>query len=497
MTTARGEQLRIVQGLRHATASGMVIFLLTVLPPRKSQAEAGNDFKFMYYQEDKSRIRVLAPTFSTQHETENGWTIKLDGIYNAISGATPTGAPPKAVAPAPSVSAPRSSSSSAPAPAPVTVTAATPTGESEHEGGNDTRFSPSRSQTVTGLTVKPVKHISAKPAASFAAVTGASQIVTPPPATPTTTAPATTSTGGASGGSSGGGSTTAATPAAPAPSSASRIPLADFSDTRWAFNIGLSKHLGQHTPGGQFSFSQESDYQSVGLSLQDAIDFNRKNTTLSLGAAVTHDTLNPANGRPSATKDSVDFMVGVTQVLTPVTLFTANLSIGEVSGFISDPYKVVELNGDITYEKRPDSKTKEIVYLGLEQFITPLDASIELGLRHYQDSYGITSETVTLAWFQKLGSRWVLSPSMRYYTQTAADFYDVRFSGSPEFYSSDYRVSALTGMSYGLKAIWTPTTRLTLDIGVDRYTQQGNDGKTDPEMYPASTVFIVGAHWAL
>lgn len=255
--------------------------------------------------------------------------------------------------------------------------------------------------------------------------------------------------------------------------------------------------MGQHTPSGQLSYSQESDYLSTGISLQDAVDFNRKNTTLLFGGAYTHDALTPANNRPSDTKDTIDVLLGVTQVLSPTTLLTANIALGQVTGFISDPYKLVELNGDLTFEKRPESKTKQIVYLGLNQFITPLDASVELGIRHYGDSFGLNAETITLAWYQKMGEHFILSPSFRYYTQTAADFYNVRFSGSPEFYSSDYRISSLTGTSYGLKLIWLPTSQFSMDVGVERYQQKGNDGVTDPEMYPTATMFIIGAHWAL
>lgn len=272
--------------------------------------------------------------------------------------------------------------------------------------------------------------------------------------------------------------------------------MADFEDTRWAFNIGLSKRIGNHTPGVQLSYSQESDYLSTGLSLQDALDLNKKNTTLSFGGAYTHDALTPANGRPNETKDSFDALLGISQVLSKTTILTANLTLGQVSGFISDPYKLAEVNGELIYEKRPDSKNKQIFYVGLQQFITPLDASIDLGFRYYTDSFGINSETFSLAWFQKVSPHLIISPIVRYYTQSEAEFYDVRFSGNPEFYSSDYRVSDLTSISYGLKFIWMPTSKLTLDAGVERYQMSGNDGKTDEEMYPNALLFIVGARFA-
>lgn len=460
---------------RKSTATAIIVFALTVLPPRRSHAEDSMDAKFMYYQEDKDRIKVLAPEISVQQETDTGWIIKLDGIYNSISGATPSGAPPKAPAPVNYVRSAPTSTSSSPTPTTPTVT----TG-----GGNDRK--------PEGEDDALLKRRSNFPAAIYSAVTAATPAPTPTPTpTPsgtTTSTPAPASTPASS------GSASSTTQQAAQPANSSRIPLADFEDTRWAFNIGLSKRVGDHTPGVQASYSQESDYLSTGLSLQDTIDFNKKNTILAVGGAYTHDSLTPANGRPSETKDSLDALLGISQVLTKTTVLTANLTVGQVSGFISDPYKLSEVNGQLVYENRPDSKTKEILYVGLQQFITPLDASIDLGLRYYTDSFGINAETVSLAWFQKVTPGFIISPIVRYYTQTAADFYDVRFSGTPEFYSSDYRVSDLTSISYGVKFIWMPTAKLTLDAGVERYEMSGNDGKTDPEMYPTALLFLVGAH---
>ena len=469
---------------RRTLATTTVVLLLTLAPPRRLQGEDSTDAKFMYYQEDKDRIKVMAPSIMTQFETESGWTIKLDGIYNAISGATPTGAPPVRNAPVQTYTVPASSGSRSSTPVVTTTPTPTPS-DDDDEREND---------ALTGRYFTR----QSLPRSSFSAATGA----TPTPGgggtTPTPTpTPATPTTSSSSGSSRSSGSSGTTTQKASTPASSSSIPLADFSDTRWGFNLGLSKRMGQHTPGGQLSYSQESDYLSTGISLQDAIDFNRKNTTLLIGGAYTHDALTPANGRPNDTKDTIDALLGITQVLSPTTLLTANIAVGEVTGFISDPYKLVELNGELTYEKRPESKTKQIVYLGINQFITPLDASVELGIRHYGDSFGINAETLMFAWYQKMGEHFILSPSFRYYTQTAADFYDVRFSGSPEFYSSDYRVSSFTGTSYGLKLIWLPSSRFSMDVGVERYQQKGNDGVTDPEMYPTSTIFIIGAHWAL
>jgi hypothetical protein len=317
------------------------------------------------------------------------------------------------------------------------------------------------------------------PAGGFSALSAA----TPAPA-PASPAP---STGEGGGGGGGGNTTTTQTT-----EGTSEVPTADFSDERIGLNLTLSKRLGNHTPSLQLSYSDESDYLSLGVGLLDSVEFNRKNTTVTYGAAYTHDTLEPANGQPNGTKKTIDGMVGLTQVLTSTTLFTVNLSAGRVEGLLTDPYKVVELNGVLVPEKRPDNKTKTIGYLALTQFVTPLNGSVEMSFRHYTDSFGINAETLELAWFQKIGSNFVLSPRVRYYDQAEADFYAVTFSGSPEFYSSDYRVSALEAVSYGLKAIWKPNSRCSVDLEYARYDQKGSDGVTSQDIYPQANIIIAG-----
>ena len=56
-----------------------------------------------------------------------------------------------------------------------------------------------------------------------------------------------------------------------------------------------------------------------------------------------------------------------------------------------------------------------------------------------------------------------MRPLFRYYDQSEADFYAVQFDGAPEFYSSDYRISALTSLGYGLKLIYAPNSRVQFD----------------------------------
>ena len=79
----------------------VLVLVLYMTPLKRARAEERLDFKTMLYQEDDDRMRIIAPTFLYEHDLSPTLTIKLEGIYNSISGASPTGAPatPNAAAP--------------------------------------------------------------------------------------------------------------------------------------------------------------------------------------------------------------------------------------------------------------------------------------------------------------------------------------------------------------------------------------------------------------
>src|SRR5581483_11005551 len=237
------------------------------------------------------------------------------------------------------------------------------------------------------------------------------------------------------------------------------------------------------------SYSKESDYKSVGLSLNYAFDFNQKNTTLNLGVSQNFDqviftpnTDDPALFGKTAYRNNTDFLVGINQLLDPKTALTANVSLGTDSGDLNDPYRQVYFQDFLPQtvptlfpEIRPRHRLKEVAYLSLTHFVTPVDASVEGSYRFYHDSFGIYGNTVSVAWLQKLGNHLVLSPSFRFYQQTAASFYvtclpanveDPQLasigppssfgftSGPPTYYSSDYRLSSFVSFTYGMSATW-------------------------------------------
>jgi Protein of unknown function (DUF3570) len=270
---------------------------------------------------------------------------------------------------------------------------------------------------------------------------------------------------------------------------AGAIPLDDtFLDTRFALNASWTQPLARlYTFSAGLGFSTEYDYTHLGANLSLARDFNKRNTTLSAGLAWSQDDIEPVGGAPvplaqmldvgdsgsklgSDSKNVLDLLLGLTQVLGRNTVLRLNYSYSDSSGYLNDPYKILSvvdpLTGDTIarvpsgqgptgvyrYESRPDSRAKQSLYAEAKHaFGAPV---MRLAYRFMTDDWGIDSHTgeVSLRW--PIGADNYIEPQLRYYTQNEADFYRASLVAGgllPQYASADYRLGNFDATTIGLK----------------------------------------------
>ncbi|MCH9661620.1 MAG: DUF3570 domain-containing protein [Bacteroidetes bacterium] len=108
------------------------------------------------------------------------------------------------------------------------------------------------------------------------------------------------------------------------------------------------------------------------------------------------------------------------------------------------------------FERLPDTRIKTPIGARLNYFVNE-NISVRTYYRYYFDDWGMTSHTVSLEVPVKLGTKFTLYPSYRYYTQTAIDYfapYEENLS-TQEFYTSDYDLSAFDAHQYGFGIRYT------------------------------------------
>lgn len=301
----------------------------------------------------------------------------------------------------------------------------------------------------------------------------------------------------------------------PAPFGSNQVPLAHLSDHRKAWEADLARQFERVNVSAGLSESREHDYISDGLSLNSLTDFNEKNTTLLAGIAGHNDSVETFYDPQHfyVKKHAFSTILGVTQLLDPLTKVTLNITWARETGYLSDQYKLVEENVQLVpgsffplvfSENRPSEHNSGVAYIAVNRAFPTLDAAMEGSYRFYSDTFGVVANSAEIRWLQKIGRHLTITPEARYYEQGAAKFYyydlnstDITPTTIPNpngpAYSSDYRLSSLYTTTYGIRTTWNPTDRLQLDIAYDRYTMRGRDGITPQSAYPRANVLTMGA----
>lgn len=259
---------------------------------------------------------------------------------------------------------------------------------------------------------------------------------------------------------------------------ANQTPLdPNFKDSRVAISADWEMPLNKTTKVIYgTNVSKEIDYLSIGVSANFSWDFNNRNTTLTAGAAFNADTINPIGGIPTSfaamvpgskpttgvddTKTVTDLIFGVTQVISRTMLMQFNLNIGNDSGYMADPYKILSVldgSGNLRptdpylYEKRPDSRTRQALYwktvMGFNEDV------LNLSYRYYWDDWDVSSHTIEAKYRFSLGAKQYLQPELRYYVQDKANFYYYNLvdGAIPAYASADYRLADLKTTTFAFK----------------------------------------------
>ncbi|MEX0965273.1 MAG: DUF3570 domain-containing protein [Pseudohongiellaceae bacterium] len=248
-----------------------------------------------------------------------------------------------------------------------------------------------------------------------------------------------------------------------------------ISDRRAELSLGARYYLENGSFAGNIGYSKENDYRSIYFGLNGERHYNNDLTTVSIGLSYASDDIFPTdaalfNRVESEEKQNTSAFVSVSQIINQTSNFQSALSVTEQSGFLSDPYKLRDI--------RPEDKTQIAWSNAYRKFFVGANAALHVNYRYYHDDFGISSHTANLSWHQNLGRTFQVVPSLRYYSQSAADFFtnvDDFLSPSSEYQSSDYRLSAFGAVSGGLTLIadmrsWKATLTAERYLANDKYS---------------------------
>lgn len=267
------------------------------------------------------------------------------------------------------------------------------------------------------------------------------------------------------------------------------------TDYRTAGDAKVTKYFGDWSFGVGGVVSSERDYLSRGGSLDARIYSDDRNRTYAFSIAGANDRINPQNsnagGITNAPKNTLEYLVGITQALSPTAIVQSNVTYSYGHGYFNDPYKLLD--------KRPSERRILAWLTRYNQYFATSDGALRLSYRYLNDSFGSNSNTFTAAWVQAFPREWTVTPAMRYYMQDAASFYHDPPPGGGfilgEPYSMDTRLSAFGAFTVGVTVSKLIADGWSVDMRADFYRQQANwrIGGGSPGLEPFSARwFVVG-----
>lgn len=251
-----------------------------------------------------------------------------------------------------------------------------------------------------------------------------------------------------------------------------------MADDRLGADVRLTRYLGNATLSLGAAHSGENDYHSRAYSAAGSLATEDRNTTFNASFGVSNDDIDPVNQIVvNERRHTTEWLLGVEQVLTPRDIVKADFTHVRGRGYFSDPYKYVD--------SRPRGRDQNSVLLRWNHHLEGAVVA-RLSYRYYRDTFGIRAHTLGGEVELPLAGGWALTPSLRLYTQSAADFYfdpvyDSTFGAPfpqgydfahPGYSSADQRLAAFGAATLGFKVEKQLGQGWSVHTKLERYRQQ-------------------------
>jgi hypothetical protein len=243
---------------------------------------------------------------------------------------------------------------------------------------------------------------------------------------------------------------------------------ASINDRRVTSDVKLGRRFGNFTLSASHASSREEDYLSTAYGVEGRVDLNDRLTTITLGHGRSDDRVrssdDPTLDEPRKTRE---YLVGISQVISPVAAVQSTLTHSRGSGWYNDPYKFT-----LTFypeggppalmaDRRPSGRDTWAWTTRYRHHFPSRGMTLQADYRLFHDDWGVDAHTLEVAVHQAISETFALRPALRYHTQSAADFYSPTIPRpQPAILSSDQRLAAFGGLSPSLRAI------VRLDSGV-------------------------------
>ncbi|MGY4828488.1 DUF3570 domain-containing protein [Sphaerotilaceae bacterium SBD11-9] len=227
-----------------------------------------------------------------------------------------------------------------------------------------------------------------------------------------------------------------------------------YKETRNEYGLGFDYIVRDATLSVNTSQSKEPDYIANTTSIDVAQEVFGGMTTISLGFTRGHDDVGRKGEGFIDNATHWRYRFGVTQILTPTWLMSANVEAVSDDGFLGSPYRAARAFGTTVPENNPRTRSSRAFKLQAIGEVTPGNA-IRAGYRYFWDNWDIRAHTIDGGYSRQFGERWLVDWYGRYYTQSKALFYSDNATSDMNYISRNRQLSTYKTMSLGAKMAYT------------------------------------------
>jgi hypothetical protein len=206
--------------------------------------------------------------------------------------------------------------------------------------------------------------------------------------------------------------------------------------------------------------SSETDYKSYSGVVRASIDLFQRNTTIAAFVGGGHDDVSPVESPPGqeafwpATHDRWNFGVSISQLLLPTLVLSGGISTNQQNGTLSNPYRRALVKTTLFPEVVPATRGRYTAFVRLSWYVGA-GTAVHLQQGAYADTWGVGSTIPEVTVAKAFGARWLFDARYRYYGQSAASFYQARYSRLEPLVSGDARLGVVHEHSVGADALFT------------------------------------------
>lgn len=227
-----------------------------------------------------------------------------------------------------------------------------------------------------------------------------------------------------------------------------------YSEQRTEYGLGAEYVYRDAKLSLTTTSSKEGDYTANGVGFDITQDTFGGMTSVSLGFTRSNDRISK-QGAPEFADEAAhwQYRLGLTQVLSPRWVMSANAEALADDGFLGSPYRVARVFGAVVPERTPRTRSARAVKFRLIGDLGTRDA-VHVDYRYFWDTWDIKAHTAEVGYSRYFGEQWLADTSLRFYRQDKALFYSDNATTETTYLSRNRQLSSFDSIGLGAKVAY-------------------------------------------